>query len=197
MNGAASIDPNVYFHVRIVLGMVLGLSITRLLSGVAVYVQHPRRQRVSWLHLGWTLLMFLLVIHFWWFEFHLRVIQHMTFPIYLFVLVFGSVHFMLCALLYPGDIEEYGGYEDYFMSRRGWFFGLFAALQGLDLIDTVIKGDDYFASLGREYLFHNGAFAALAVAAIFIRDRRFHLGFVVVAILYEVSWIWRLYDDLT
>jgi len=197
MNGAASIDPNVYFHIRIVLGMVLGLSITRLLSGVAIFVQHPRRERVSWLHLGWTLLMFLLVIHFWWYEFHLRMIHRMTFPIYLFLLVFGSTHFLLCALLYPGDIEEYGGYEDYFMSRRGWFFGLFAALQGLDLIDTTIKGGDYFASLGWEYLFHNAALAGLAVAAIFIRDRRFHIAFVVAAFLYEASWIWRLYDDLT
>lgn len=197
MNGVTTIDPNVYFHVRIVLGMVLGLSITRLLSGVAVYVQHPRRQRVSWLHLGWTLLMFLLVIHFWWYEFHLRTIQQMTFTIYGFVLVFASVHFMLCALLYPNDIEEYSGYEDYFMSRRGWFFGMFAALQGLDLVDTAIKGGDYFASLGPEYLFHNAALAGLAVAAIFIRDRRLHIIFMAAAFLYEASWIWRLYDDLT
>jgi hypothetical protein len=132
MNQAHSVSPDVYFHVRIVLGMVLGLSLTRLLSGVAVYVQHPGRQPVSWLHLGWTLLMFLMVIHFWWFEFQLRGIERMTFPIYFFVLIYGSAWFILCALLYPSDIVEYDGYEDYFLSRRAWFFGIFAAMQGLD-----------------------------------------------------------------
>lgn len=196
MNQAHSVSPDVYFHVRIVLGMVLGLSLTRLLSGVTVYVQHPGRQSVSWLHLGWTLLMFLMVIHFWWFEFHLRGIERMTFPIYFFVLIYGSGWFILCALLYPSDIVEYDGYEDYFLSRRAWFFGVFAALQGLDLIDTEIKGSMYFASLGWEYPAHNAALAAAAIAAMAIRNRRFHLGFVAVALLYEVSWIWRLYDDL-
>jgi len=196
MDGFKTIDPNVYFHVRIVLGMVLGLSITRLLSGVAGYVQHPRRQRLSWLHLGWTLLLFLMVIHFWWYEFHLRSIERMTFPIYFFVLVYGSAHFILCALLYPDDIEEYGGYEDYFLSRRAWFFGLLATMQALDLVDTAIKGDGYLAALGSEYPVRNVAFAVLSVAAILIRDRRFHLALVAVALLYEISWIWRLYDDL-
>jgi hypothetical protein len=196
MNEAHTVNPDVYFHVRIVLGMVLGLSITRLLSGVAVYVQHPGRQPVSWLHLGWTLLMFLMVIHFWWFEFQLRGIERMTFPIYFFVLIYGSAWFILCALLYPSDIVEYDGYEDYFLSRRAWFFGIFAAMQGLDLVDTAIKGSAYFASLGWEYPVHNAVLAAAAIAAIAIRDRRFHLGFVAVAFLYEASWIWRLYDDL-
>jgi len=193
---AASIDPAAYFHVRIVLGMVLGLSIARLLSGVAVFVQHPGRYRISWLHLGWTLLLFVLVIHFWWFEFQLRGIERMTFPVYFFVLLYCSAYFILCTLLYPNDVAEYDGYEDYFLSRRKWFFGLLAAVQAIDLIDTAIKGRDYFSSLGIEYPLRNASLAALSVAAIFIRGRRFHLGFVAAAIVYEAIWIYRLYDDL-
>ncbi len=196
MNQVHAISADAYFHIRIVLGMVLGLSVTRLLSGVAVYIQHPGRQPVSWLHLFWTLMLFLLVIHFWWFEFQLRGLERVTFPIYFFVLIYGSAWFILCALLYPSDIDEYAGYEDYFLSRRAWFFGVFAAVQGIDLIDTAIKGRAYFASLGWEYPVRNAVFAAAALSAIFIRDRRFHLSFVVAALLYEASWIWRLYDDL-
>jgi hypothetical protein len=191
-----TIDPAVYFHVRIVLGIVLGLSIARLLSGVAVFVQHPGRYKVSWLHLGWTLLLFVLVIHFWWFEFQLRGIERMTFQIYLFVLLYCSAYFILCTLLYPNDVAEYDGYEDYFLSRRAWFFGLLAAVQGLDLIDTAIKGRDYIALLGLEYPLRNAAIAMLSIAAIFIGDRRFHLALVAALLVYEVWWIWRLYDDL-
>ncbi len=197
MNETVHIDPNVYFHVRIVLGMVLGLSIARLLSGVAVYVQHPGRYRVSPLHLAWTLLLFVQVIHFWWFEFHLRSLPHMTFPIYFFVLIYGSAYFLLCSLLYPADIDEYAGYEDYFLSRRGWFFGILAGAQVLDLVDTAIKGEAYFQSLGFEHPMRNVVIAAACITAIFVRDRRFHLALVTIYLLYEASWIWRLYDDLS
>ena len=191
-----TIDPAAYFHVRIVLGMVLGLSVARLLSGVAVFVQHPGRYKVSWLHLGWTLLLFLLVIHFWWFEYQLRGIGRMTFPIYFFVILYCGSYFILCTLLYPNDIDEYASYEDYFLVRRAWFFGLLAAVEGLDLIDTAIKGRDYFLSLGAEYPIRNLAIAAACIAAIFIANRRFHLWLVAVLFVYEVWWIWRLYDDL-
>ena len=33
---------------------------------------------------------------------------------------------LLASLLFPDDMSDYDGYEDYFLSRRRWFFGLFA-----------------------------------------------------------------------
>jgi hypothetical protein len=192
-----TIDPAAYFHVRIVLGMVLGLSVARLLSGVAVFVQHPGRYRLSWLHLGWTLQLFLLVIHFWWFEYQLRGIERMTFPIYVFVLIYCSSYFILCTLLYPNDIDEYSSYEDYFLTRRAWFFGLLAIVEVLDLVDTAIKGRDYFMSLGIEYPLRNLAIAVACITAIFVGNRRFHLALVAALFVSEAWWIWRLYDDLT
>jgi hypothetical protein len=41
-------------HVRIVLGMVIGLGITRLLLGAAALIQHPRRAKLSAIHLLWA-----------------------------------------------------------------------------------------------------------------------------------------------
>jgi len=191
------IDPGAYFHVRIVLGMILGLSLTRLLSGAAVFIQHPGRYRVSWLHIGWTLLMFLLVIHFWWFEFQLRNIERMRFEIYVFVIFYCGIYFLLCSLLYPNDVAEYGSYEDYFLSRRKWFFGLLALLFAADLIDTAIKGQAYLESHGTEYFLRAAATIAASIAAIFIASRRFHMVFLVVMLVYQASWIVRFYDDLS
>jgi len=191
------IDPGAYFHVRIVLGMILGLSITRLLSGAAVFIQHPGRYRISWLHLGWTLLMFLLVIHFWWFEFQLRNLERMRFEIYVFVIFYCGIYFLLCSLLYPTDIAEYGSYEDYFLSRRKWFFGLLALLFAADMVDTAIKGQAYLQAHGTEYFLRAGATIAASIAAMFIASRRFHVAFLVVMLVYQASWIVRFYDDLS
>ena len=44
------------------------------------------------------------------------------------------------------------GYQDYFLSRRRWFFGFAALTEALDVVDSLIKGDDHLQSLGLEYL---------------------------------------------
>jgi hypothetical protein len=63
---------DVFPHIRIVMGMVIGLGVTRLLSGVARIVQHPGQYRLYPVHLAWVASMLLLLVHFWWWEFILR-----------------------------------------------------------------------------------------------------------------------------
>ena len=36
----------IFTHIRIVMGIALGLGITRLLTGTAQFVQHPQRRRL-------------------------------------------------------------------------------------------------------------------------------------------------------
>jgi hypothetical protein len=189
-------DPSAYFHVRIIMGMVLGLSITRLLTGVSVFVQHPGKNRVSWLHLGWAAFIFLFVIHFWWFEFRLQRLEHISFEVYAFVIFYSSLLFLLCCLLFPNDIAEYDSYEDYFMQRRKWFFGLLAFTFLADLVDTAIKGRDYFLSLGMEYPLRNAVAVVLCIVAIAVANRRVHVALVALVLLYQASWILRAYGML-
>lgn len=65
-------DPAVFSHIRVVMGMVVSLSLARLLSGLALFVQHPGKTRVYWIYLGWVLFMFAFLVHFWWWGFHLH-----------------------------------------------------------------------------------------------------------------------------
>ena len=60
---------DVFFHVRILIGVFLGLGLTRILSGIARWVQHPGKQRLYPVHLVWVAIILLSAIHFWWFEF--------------------------------------------------------------------------------------------------------------------------------
>jgi hypothetical protein len=116
----------IFTHVRIVMGMALGLGITRLLTGTAQFVQHPQRRRVYWVHLGWVLFMLVSLSHFWWWEFWLHAVAVWTYEFYFFLIAYTVLLYFLCALLFPDDVDEYGGYEEYFISRRKWFFGILA-----------------------------------------------------------------------
>lgn len=185
-----------YPHIRILMGIVLGLSITTLLKGLAQFVQHPGRQKVYWVHIGWAVTMFVLLVHFWWWEYRLVHVPDWTFLKYGFLISYIVLFFLLCTLLFPDDLRDYAGYRDYFMSRRRWFFGLMALSYVIDLGDTLLKGRSYFAGLGHEYLLRNAAYVLLCLVAMRTSSQRFHAAFVVAALLYELSWIYRLYEHL-
>jgi len=161
---------------------------------MATIVQHPGRSRTYWVHLLWVVFMFFQAIFFWWWEFALESIEQWTFQLYLFVLFYAFLIYMLCALLFPQDLEDYAGYEDYFMSRRSWFLGLLAAYFLVDFWDTWLKGVDYFVSLGLEYPISQGLIIVGCMVGIATANRRFHAGFAVVVLVYEVAWAFRHYD---
>jgi hypothetical protein len=187
---------DIFPHVRIVMGMVVGLGVARLLSGVARIIQHPTQYPLYPVHLAWVLSVLLLLAHFWWWEFDLFHLEHWTFGKYLFLIGYAVTLFLLCALLFPDSMLDYRGYEDFFYARRGWFFGLLALSYALDIIDTLLKGRIYFSNLGTEYILRSPVFIVLCVAAILIRDRRFHIAFVTLTLVYQISFILRFYDTI-
>jgi hypothetical protein len=106
-----------FFHVRVVIGLVAGLGITRLLSGLARFVQHPSRQQIYPVHLGWVCYILIAVMNFWWFEFGLGHVTEWTFPLYVFVIGYASLYFFISTLLFPDRMDDYAGFADYFHSR--------------------------------------------------------------------------------
>jgi hypothetical protein len=187
---------DVFFHVRILIGVVLGLGLTRILSGIARWVQHPGKQHLYPVHLVWVAIILLSAIHFWWFEFGLVRIRPWEFELFLFVLFYAFLFFLMASLLFPEAMDEYEGYEDYFLSRRRWFFGLLATSFAVDLLDTLVKGRDYFAALGPEYPVRIGVMLALCAVAAWTANRRFHLLFAAAYLFYLLSWILRAYREL-
>ena len=199
MAGAAAAGGQVhdqFFHVRVIIGVVAGLTLTRLLNGLARFVQHPMRVPIYPLHLGWVVYLLLSVMLFWWFEYNLAAVERWTFPKYLFVVGYASLYFFTSTLLFPDRMEDYGGFADYFHSRQAWFYGLLAAIFLLDVADSALKGRAHLASLGPVYVWRQSILAALAVVAMRVRDRRLHAGFLILALLVQLWAIARYFDVL-
>ena len=192
----ASPDTEVFVHVRIVLGMVVSLGLARLLLGSARLVQHPGQVKPYWVHLAWAFSLLLTLIHFWWWEFRLSTIGTWHFTLYFFIIVYAALIFLLCALLFPDSMAEYSGYKEYFYSRRGWFFGVLAVSYLIDLFDTLVKGREYYASLGPVYPWHIGLGIVLSITAGVTRSERFHAAFVIASIVYQIAFITGDYATL-
>src|ERR1700727_1149999 len=187
-------NPDLYTHVRVVISILCCLRITTLLSGFARFVQHPRRERVSILHLGWAASLLLWIIHFWWWEFRLSMVQTWTFASYFFVILYAILFYFLCTLLFPSDLKDYANYEDYFISRRKWFFGFLAATFLADVIDTSLKGSSYLHSFGIEYPIRIIVNLLICAIAISTSNRRVQLTLLAVSFLYHVALISLVYS---
>ena len=183
--GAAELFP----HIRIVMGMVVGLGITRLLTGVAGLIQHPSRAKLSALHLLWALSVLIELILFWWWEFALYDITDWSFGIFAFLIGYAVTLFLMAALLFPDRIDDYESYEDFFLKRRHWFFAIFGLTFLFDVVDTLIKGEPYFDTLGIDYMVQIPVGLVLAGIAIWTSNRRFHLGLVIAHLIYQAWWI--------
>ncbi len=189
--------PELFPHVRIVMGMVVGLGITRLLLGLAGLVQHPHRAKLSAIHLLWVASMLLELVHFWWWEFALFQLEDWTFGVFFFLIVYTIVLFLQAALLFPDNLSEYDGYEDFFLKRRKWFFGLFAVNFAFDMIDTMIKGQAHWDKFGAEFYIQVPIGITMCLIAMWTTNRRFHLAFISIYLIYQVSWIFRLFNTVT
>lgn len=187
---------DIYPHIRTVMGMVIGLGVTRLLSGVARIVQHPTQYPLYPVHLAWVASVLLSLVHFWWWEFGLYEIEVWTFGTYLFIIGYAILLFMQCALLFPDSLLDYSSYREFFMARRAWFFGLLATTSLFDVIDTFIKGEAHFSRFATEYLVRTPILVILCIVAARTSSQAFHVVFVVAALLYQFSWIFRLFDTL-
>jgi len=192
-----SAPTDIFLHIRVVMGIVLGMGIARLLNGVANFIQHPGRYKLYFVHLAWVAWVLLMLVHFWWWEFWLQIIPAWTFAIYAFLIGYTILLFLLCALLFPDNIAEYSGYEEFFISRRRWFFGIMACVFVFDLVDTLLKGNAHFQMFGNEYLIRVPLCLALCVIAMITANRRYHAAFVIGSLAYESSWIWRMFNTLT
>lgn len=137
-----------FAHARIVIGMIIGLGITRTLLTFANIIQHPHVYNRSALHLLWLTSMLTELSLFWYGHFDLIEIADWPFGLFMFFSGYAIALFLLVALLSPDRSEEYSGYEGFFIKRRHWFFGLLALTMVLDIFDSFFmyqqEGIDFY-----------------------------------------------------
>lgn len=183
----------VFPHIRILLGTVIGLGLTRLLMKLAGFVQHPEKNPPSLLHLLWVGSLIIELVLFWWWQLALVRIETWTFGVTIFLVSYAMMMFFLCALLSPDSIAEYDSYEHYFLSRRKWFFGFFAAVAVLDVLDTIIKGPERLERMGPSYVAQPVVGILVCILGWKSRSRAVHLTIVCVHYVYQLFLVSRYF----
>ncbi len=185
-----------YGHLRILLSLIVGLAITRVLSGLARRIQEPEKTDRMYAQIVWSFALLLGVVHFWWWEFSLRLIDHWNFWIFIFLLSYAALFFLMSTLLYPDHIQDQADRETFFIRRRHAFFTLFAISFLFDISDTLIKGYDHFLSLGGWYLIRTVGGISIAILAMHTKRSRQLVWLGLIWLLGSILWITFLYGSL-
>jgi hypothetical protein len=184
-------------YVMVLASVIIGLGVTHLLQGVATIVQHPKRKPAYWVHLIWVAFIFFNTVFWWWWQFGYRSVETWTLQLYLFVVLYAVVMYINCAVLIPTDMDGYADFKDYFYSKRRWIFGGLLIFLSMDVIDTTLKGADYFASLGAEYPLRIVGYSALCLTGAIVRNERFHAVAALLGAGYQVTWAIRYFATVS
>lgn len=137
-----AVDPivsqaDIFSHMRIINGIGISLCLSRLLIFISKFIQNPTKNKISYMHFGWILVIFLWIIQFWWD--YLLNSSGKTYDTYIYLLelfnIFGL--FFICVTLTPDDVTEYVDYETYFLSRKKWLFSLFIFISFIQSIEVI------------------------------------------------------------
>ncbi|WP_020699887.1 hypothetical protein [Brucella abortus] len=174
-------------HIRIVNGIGVGLCFSRFLLFCAEFIQHPKKHKISLIHFGWLFFSFTMVIAYWWSILNESSNSLYGPPLYIVSLLNIFYLYFIIVILTPEDIDEYGGYERYFISRRLWIFSfiiLFIILN--DVYEVINRNDDYYAPT---YIIFN---AILLFIIIRIKNKYIHISLLfLLNIIYIVDLIFN------
>ena len=130
-----------YQHVVVVMSILVGLSVTQLLKGVAQLYRTRSRVRTYWLYWAWIALLAAFSFLLWWTFWNYRGIADWNFLRFVTYLSPAVVFYFLVAIAIPDPSEAVDDLRKYYFSNRTGFFGAFAlygAVAGITAL--VVRG---------------------------------------------------------
>lgn len=181
-------------YLSVLVSIVIGLGISSLLSGAARLIQLRRRARMYLPTLVWMGILFLVNVQIWWVAFDRRDVEDWSFFMFLLYLLIPMGAVVLSYLVLPdlGDEDEVDLKASYF-ENRGWFFGIFAALPLISLVEETVR-DGAFPR-DADALFRV-VFAALALLAARMRGETYHAVNAAVAAALFCAYVAMLFSRL-
>lgn len=177
---------DLFTHNRIILGMIIGLGMTRILMTFAYVIQNPQAKNRSGLHLLWLASIALELVTWWWWQLSLRYLTSWSFELVFFVTAYAVTIFMTAIMLAPDKMPDNEGYADFFMRRRHWFFGFLAATFIFDFIDTLIHVVVLHQPVNWNLFIQVPVGLPLCVLGWYSSKRSIQLGIVGVHIVYQL-----------
>ena len=173
-----------FSYIAIVPSIIIALGLTRLLTGLGKMFEKRQKVQTYWVHLLWSLNVFLFMVLNWWVLFRWQTQVTWNFPLFLFLLITPTISFLLTVVLFPEPFHEPMNFQEHFHEERRSFFILAAFLPPLDFVDTLLKGVPHLLAQGSIYFVTISLLTALSVVAIVTKNKNYHKFFAIFFLIY-------------
>lgn len=182
-------DP--FSYVCVLTSIVAGLALTRLISGLGQLLQSRGRARPYWVHTLWMVNLILGVVVTWWTQYRWRHAPSWTLFLVLWLLVIPVTNYLATVLLFPDEREgePIRDWRAHYYSSARLLFCLLALSFTFDVVDTLLKGMTHFRSIGPLYPFTMTLYICLSLVAAFTQSPRYHGGFAVFFLVYNLAML--------
>lgn len=159
--------------VATVISMVLGLSVTRLLTGLVTVFRIRRKSPLDWVPLAWSCVLFIMQLQYWWAINQLSTLrQTFQFGEFIFLVLMTLMLFLTAALILPSRGEdEAQGLRVYF-EQDGRF--ALISLSAFLLFGLVVNVFGFQSPLEAAWAITDIPMIILPALAFFLRDRKYY-----------------------
>ena len=177
-----------FSYLSVLISIVLALGMTRVLAGVGEMLQARSRRKIYWVHVIWSVNLFLFMLVAWWVFYRWRNQQLWTFFLFVFVLISPTVLYLASMVLFPreGEVDESVNYKTHFYANHRVFFIILALFAPLDVVDTLLKGVPHFLEQGPQYIVSTLIYIAGLTTAAITRNERYHQAYCIVFLVQTV-----------
>ena len=139
---------NAFDYAMVLISIIVGLGITHILSNLGTAVHRLRHHgpaiRLESNYLAWIAFVFCWLVNFWWWEFKWsELTPDFGFGLFMFLVLYATSLFLLAVILVPTRLSIVVDSWEYFLSIRYWFYGGLLVLNGIDLVDSFMKGTEW------------------------------------------------------
>jgi hypothetical protein len=161
--------------VSIILSIVVGLAITRILSGLASLIEFRKVLRIHWLTVGWAVLVLLILVVYWFAIVNVwRDRVQWTFGNLGILLVMAITLYFWAALVLPRNLGADTDLPHHYESVRRPLFAILAIWPALGLLDFAIDGIETLKALDAGIWFGHTASIGVGLLGFFTASRRVH-----------------------
>lgn len=167
---------DVPLYVRLISAMVLGLSVSRLFTGIAKMAQKPAANLSVLVQLLWAFTAFVGIAGFWWTEAQTFGQVDWSYGRYIFQIVYCCTYLIICAMIFPDDNDEFPRHIDFLLARRAWFYGAFIVSFALGMVDVYLKTspERFWAYITTSI--ENVALVGALLLGVVVRRRAWHVA---------------------
>ncbi|WP_118856838.1 hypothetical protein [Sphingomonas mesophila] len=170
-------------------GLLLGLSLAEVLSGMGKALKARRRVRIGWLTPLLGLLVMVDLISFWTIAWDLRQVIPLNYLSLLAALLFTGTYYLAASMVYPDDPDEVADFDDHYWANRRFIIAAMVAMNIPGNLYELATGTGVGARFDLQLIV--GTFVLLLGALWSSRSRRASTVMLAITIaLYPLAGVW-------